>query len=177
LTKFCPLDQIPIFVRAGALLVLAPEMQFTGEKPWSPLTLDCYPHSGASDTATLYEDDGRTIAHTRGEFRKTEITASTDAATHTLKISIAAARGSFPGALAAREWILRFRRPAGWPEKLLPGEIKLNGARVENLVRLARQPATMPFGDPSGAPDGAVFEAKLPARAVNQSSAVEIHFR
>ncbi|MFM2294232.1 MAG: hypothetical protein RLZZ350_645 [Verrucomicrobiota bacterium] len=176
LTKFCPLGQIPIFVRAGALLVLAPEMQFTGEKPWSPLTLDCYPQPGATDTATLYEDDGRTIAHTRGEFRKTKITTFTDDATHTVKISIAAARGNFPGALAEREWIVRFRRPANWLEKLSPTEIKLNGQRVEKLARLMRQPAAMPFGDASGAPDGDVFEVRLPALPVTRAAEVSIKF-
>jgi len=50
----CPLDEIPIFVRAGAVLALAPEMQFTGEKPWSPVTLDVYPLPGTTATTTLY---------------------------------------------------------------------------------------------------------------------------
>jgi alpha-glucosidase (family GH31 glycosyl hydrolase) len=81
----CPLDQIPIFVRAGSVLALAPEMQFTGEKPWNPVTLDVYPLAGTTATTTLYEDDTRTVAYRRGEFRQTQITAAADDAAKTVR--------------------------------------------------------------------------------------------
>jgi len=55
-----PLDKMPVFVRAGALIPMWPAMQFAGEKPVNPLTLDVYP---AGETYfDLYEDDGRTRA-------------------------------------------------------------------------------------------------------------------
>ena len=174
---FSPLDQIPLFVRMGAILALAPEMQFTGEKAWSPVTLDFYPARHTTDTTLLYEDDTRTTAHTRGEFRKTPIKASTDDASRTLKFSVAAAQGNFPGALKERVWILRFRRPAGWPEKLLPAETKLNGLHIENPSPLPRQANAMPFGDSAGAPDADVFVIHLPAQSVSKPQTVEIKFR
>ena len=42
-TNDVPLDETPIWIKSGAVLPLAPEMQYTGEKPWDPVTLDCYP--------------------------------------------------------------------------------------------------------------------------------------
>ncbi len=37
-----PLDILPLWVRAGAIIPLGPEMAFTGEKPLDPLTLAIY---------------------------------------------------------------------------------------------------------------------------------------
>ena len=48
---------------------MAPDMKYTGEKPWDPLTLEVFP-SGDSDF-TLYSDDGTTYAYETG---KSEIT-------------------------------------------------------------------------------------------------------
>ncbi|RUA15184.1 MAG: alpha-glucosidase [Clostridia bacterium] len=65
-TRSAPLDVVPIYVRAGAVLPMGPEQQFTGEKPTSPLTLHLYPGSGVS---WLYEDDGETLAYRSGVAR------------------------------------------------------------------------------------------------------------
>ena len=70
-TSNVPLDQMPIYIRSGAVLPLAPEMQFTGETPWSPITLDLYPRAAETNSANLYEDDTLTTAYRRGEFRNT----------------------------------------------------------------------------------------------------------
>ena len=40
------LDRVPMFVRAGSILPLGPEMQYVGEKAWDNLELHVYP--GAS---------------------------------------------------------------------------------------------------------------------------------
>src|SRR5208283_2704032 len=77
-TNQVPLDQIPLFIRSGVMLPLAPEMQFTWEKPWSPVMLDLYPRAGETNTANLYEDDTLTTAYQRGEFRNTPITMLAD---------------------------------------------------------------------------------------------------
>ena len=50
-TNEVPLDQMPIYIRSGAVLPLAPEMQYTGEKPWNPITLDLYPRASETNTA------------------------------------------------------------------------------------------------------------------------------
>lgn len=43
LTRHAELDELPLYVRAGAILPLAPDMAHTGEKAWDPLTLMIYP--------------------------------------------------------------------------------------------------------------------------------------
>jgi alpha-D-xyloside xylohydrolase len=42
-TVACPLHQMPLFMRRGGLLLLAPDMAHTGEKAWDPVTVEAYP--------------------------------------------------------------------------------------------------------------------------------------
>jgi alpha-glucosidase (family GH31 glycosyl hydrolase) len=53
-----PLETVPMFVRAGAIIPLAPEMNYVGEKPWDLLTFNIYPDEKGLAATTLYEDDG-----------------------------------------------------------------------------------------------------------------------
>jgi hypothetical protein len=176
-TNDVPLGQIPIYIKSGAVLPLAPEMQFTGEKPWNPITLDLYPRSGETNTANLYEDDTLTTAYQRGEFRNTPITAMADDAAKTVSVAIGAAAGSFQGALDERAWILRIHPPADWPKNLAPADVRVNGEKINAQIHLLKHDAAaMPFGDKSGAPDADVFEITLPAAPVARSQSVEIPF-
>ncbi len=50
-----PLERLPLFVRAGAVLPMYPLMQHVGERPVDRLTLHVYPGEGSF---TLYEDEG-----------------------------------------------------------------------------------------------------------------------
>ena len=50
------LNRVPMFVRAGSILPLGPEMQYVGEKSWDNLEIRVYP--GADGSFTLYEDEG-----------------------------------------------------------------------------------------------------------------------
>jgi alpha-glucosidase len=59
-----PQNRIPVAVRAGAIIPMAPDMRNTAEGPWDPLTLEIFP-SGRSDF-TLYSDDGITFAYEQG---------------------------------------------------------------------------------------------------------------
>ena len=108
-------------------------MQFTGEKPWNPITLDLYPRAGETNTANLYEDDTLTTAYQRGEFRNTSIQLSADDAEKIVRVEIGAARGNFHGALKKRAWTLRIHPPADWPKNLAPSEMSVNGR--ENRTR------------------------------------------
>lgn len=61
-----PLDEMPIFVRAGAVLPIAPIMQYVGEKPIEQLTLKCY-YSADRTTSELYEDAGDGYDYKKGQ--------------------------------------------------------------------------------------------------------------
>ena len=75
-----PLDRIPAYVRAGAVIPLGPAMQYTAEKPVDPLSVHVYSFArqdlgGAAQTNafTLYEDDGVTSAYRQGTFQNTDL--------------------------------------------------------------------------------------------------------
>ena len=91
-----PYDEMPLHVRAGAILPVGPELQYADEKPADPLTLRVY--AGADGDFTLYEDDGASYGYERGEF--TRIPLHWDDAKQTL--TIGARTGAFPGMLAER---------------------------------------------------------------------------
>jgi PA14 domain/Glycosyl hydrolases family 31 TIM-barrel domain/Domain of unknown function (DUF5110) len=176
-TNSVPLDEIPIWIKSGAVLPLAPEMQYTGEKPWNPITLDLYPRVAETNHASLYEDDTLTTAYRHGAFRDTLVSSSADDATKTVDVEIGAAVGNFRGALKERGWALRIHAPADWPKDLAPVGVEINGQKTNAPIRhLARAATAMPFGDKSGAPDGDVFEISLSAAPVSKSLSLEIPF-
>jgi len=176
-TNDVPLGQISIYIKSGAVLPLAPEMQYTGQLPWDPVTLDLYPCAGETNSATLYEDDTLTTAYQRGEFRNTLIAASADDADRTVRVKIGAATGTFHGASKTRAWVLRIHPPADWPKDLAPAQVKANGKKINVPIhRLNRDVTAMPFGDQTGAPDAEVFEVSLPPAPVLHQQSVDIQF-
>jgi len=60
------LDRVPMFVRAGSILPLGPEMQYVGEKTWDNLEIRVYP--GADGSFTLYEDEGDGYNYEKGYY-------------------------------------------------------------------------------------------------------------
>jgi alpha-glucosidase len=75
ITADAPLERMPLYVRAGSVVPLAPVMQHTGEWPPDTLRLLVYPGSGES---WLYEDDGHTRAFQSGEFQVTRFECKED---------------------------------------------------------------------------------------------------
>jgi len=66
-----PLETMPVFAKAGAIIPMQPDMSHEGEKPLDPLTLDIYPSSVS--TFSLYEDDGLTLEYQQGKYAVTKI--------------------------------------------------------------------------------------------------------
>ena len=66
------LATMPLYVRAGSIQPLSPVKQYTDETVDSPLTLVVYP--GANGAFTLYEDDGKTFNHRKGEWMRIAMT-------------------------------------------------------------------------------------------------------
>ena len=97
---FLPFERIPLYVRAGSILPLGPDMEWSDEKPADPLELRIYP--GADGDFRLYEDDGVTYAYEKGAF--SVIPIHWDDASRTL--TLGAREGSFPGMLRERTFEL-----------------------------------------------------------------------
>jgi alpha-D-xyloside xylohydrolase len=91
-----PRERMPLFVRAGAIVPLGPEVQWTGENPQGPLTLHVFP--GADGTFTLYEDQGEDMGYARGEFARLPLHWDDKAR----QLTIGRREGQFPGMAATR---------------------------------------------------------------------------
>jgi len=105
ITAEAPYDQIPVFVRAGTILPLGPEIQYIGEKPTAPLTLQIF--TGADGHFTLYEDNGLTNDYEKGAF--TEIPLTYTDSTHTL--TIGPRQGAFPEMQTTRTFAITVTDP------------------------------------------------------------------
>ncbi len=66
----CPIDRIPLFVRAGSILPMTEDLQYADEVTEKPVTLRVY--RGADASFRLYEDAGDGYGYERGEYRVTE---------------------------------------------------------------------------------------------------------
>ncbi len=94
-----PLDKLPMFIKAGAIIPMYPEMLYDGQKPFDPVTLDVYP-SGKS-SFNLYEDDGTTQKYKTGAFARTVIDMNApvtpDAPGDQITLRVGAAHGTCDG--------------------------------------------------------------------------------
>jgi alpha-D-xyloside xylohydrolase len=102
ITAAAPLNRLPLYVRAGAIVPVGPAIEYTGQKPEEPLTLFVY--TGANGTFDLYEDDGLSYGYEKGEFSR--IALRYDDAKGELEIG--ARTGSFSGMVSARQFRVRW---------------------------------------------------------------------
>ncbi|MFI6848917.1 TIM-barrel domain-containing protein [Kitasatospora sp. NPDC050467] len=96
-----PLDTLPLFVKAGGVVPMWPQMNYTGEKPVSTLTYDVYARGNSS--FDLYEDDGTTRAYQSGAYARQRVDVTAPAAgTGDVTLSVGASTGSYAGKPASR---------------------------------------------------------------------------
>jgi len=94
-----PLEQMPVFVKAGSIIPMQPVMNYTDEHPPDTLMLAVYPVTGVSGQFTLYEDDGSTLAYQSGVFSQTALEQSSTSGIggSTLAIGIGQSVGVYSG--------------------------------------------------------------------------------
>jgi alpha-D-xyloside xylohydrolase len=97
-----PLDRLPLFVRAGSILPLGPDIEYAAEKPANPIEIRVY--RGANGTFTLYEDENDGYKYEKGVY--STIPLSWDESSH--RLTIGNRNGSFPGMLEARTFHIVF---------------------------------------------------------------------
>lgn len=79
-----PLDEIPVFVRAGAVIPHYPVMQYVREKPIETLDLHVY-FMTASRSSEMYEDDGDYYDYEQGNYRRRTFTLTGASSSLTLE--------------------------------------------------------------------------------------------
>jgi len=108
ITVEAPLERLPLFVRAGAIIPMGPVMQHSSERPLDELTLRVHPEG--TTRFTLYEDDGRTQGYREGRYARIlfECVAAPDAVT----VRIGAATGDASVVPVRRRYHLEMGGPA-----------------------------------------------------------------
>jgi alpha-D-xyloside xylohydrolase len=101
-TKETPLDIIPLYVKAGAILPSGPDVQYATEKKWDNLDIRIYP--GANGKFVLYEDENDSYNYERGIYS----TISFDWDDKKKTVTIGERKGSYPGMLDTRVFTISF---------------------------------------------------------------------
>ena len=118
-----PLDTIPLFVKAGSIIPMQPEMIYAGEKPVNVITLDVFPYGDSK--YDLYEDDNLTSKYKEGDYSITKITSSLK--DNRLIINISKPEGKYK---PSRHFYLA---KIHWNGKTAPQSVSENGSMVAKL--------------------------------------------
>mgnify|MGYP002623855955 CR=1 FL=1 len=124
ITVDAPYERMPLYVRAGSIIPVGPEIEWTDEKPADDLLIVIY--AGADSSFTLYEDDGLTYGYEKGE--SSRITFSWDDAAGTL--TIGRREGSYPGMIGNRSFrvvLCNEAQPFAWNPDAAGQEVKYSG--------------------------------------------------
>ena len=97
-----PLFRLPLYIRAGSIVPMGPEMQWSTEKPADPIELRVY--RGADGAFTLYEDENDNYNYEKGTYAT--ISFHWDEVHGVL--TIGDRQGSFPGMLTERTFQIVF---------------------------------------------------------------------
>jgi alpha-D-xyloside xylohydrolase len=93
---------LPLYIRAGSILPLGPDEEWSTEKPADPIELRIY--QGADGDFTLYEDENDTYNYEKGAYAT--IPLHWDEAHQTLVIGDR--KGQFPGMMDSRTFRVVF---------------------------------------------------------------------
>jgi alpha-D-xyloside xylohydrolase len=86
-----PIDILPVYVKAGSIIPIGPDVQYAAEKNWENLELRVYP--GADAEFTLYEDEKDNYNYEKGMYATTKIKWNDS----TRSLTVEDRQGKFPG--------------------------------------------------------------------------------
>jgi hypothetical protein len=138
-TLTVPLERMPVFARAGAIVPLQEYRPAGDTSPPARLVVEAYP--GRRGTFDLYEDGGDGLSYRRGAFARTRIGQRRRRGVTT--VSVGRARGAYAGGLRRRSYELRIFGSAR------PRKVTVAGRRLHRR--------------PPGAARGWWYDAKLRA--------------
>jgi alpha-D-xyloside xylohydrolase len=123
-----PLDKMPLYVRAGSIVPMGPEMEYALERPADTIELRIYP--GADGSFTLYEDENDGYQYEKGRFATTQL----DWVDGQRQLVIHATKGSFPGMLKHRVFrvvLVKTGRGTGvQPETVFDKTVEFSGREL-----------------------------------------------
>jgi alpha-D-xyloside xylohydrolase len=93
-----PLDRMPLFVRAGSIVPMGPEIEYAAQDPAGPIELRIYP--GADGKFDLYEDAGDGYDYQKGQHALIPLRWDDRSS----MLTIGTRTGSFPGMVEHRRF-------------------------------------------------------------------------
>jgi alpha-D-xyloside xylohydrolase len=128
-----PLDRVPLFVRAGSILPMGPEIEFAAQNPEGPIELRIY--RGADGKFDLYEDEGDSYDYEKGEHSVIPIRWDETSGVLTL----GKREGVFPGMVQQRTFrlvVVRSGHGAGpAPTDAADKQVSYTGTQVQINLR------------------------------------------
>jgi alpha-glucosidase len=115
-----PLERMPLFVRAGAILPSQQDMQYTDQFPIDPLTFDVYPEGSSS--REYYDDDGVSFANQKGVYLRQRI--SVESSPERVSVKISQRQGSFHP--PKRSIVVRVHLQASEPRAVKVGNMEVS---------------------------------------------------
>ena len=117
------INQIPVYVTAGAIVPMQPQMEYTGQKPIDPLILQIEPlRDNTTSAYSVYDDSSKGEDYKRGVCTWTDVDAKQSG--DDLTVEIAPVRGSYPGMIHEHGYEIRL--PGDWP----PADVTVNGTKL-----------------------------------------------
>ncbi len=136
ITVDAPLDRIPMFARAGAIIPTRQVVEFVDQAPIDPLTLEIYPQDKSS--REYYEDDGISYAYRKGVYLRK--TLSVLDRKDSLAVKMSSREGSYNP--PPRSLILKVHGQQTFPREVKLGERALPMVASPDLLRNTPEGAT-----------------------------------
>ena len=127
-----PINEVPLFVKAGSIIPMQPVMQYVGQYPADTIMLSIYPDPGIASSFTMYEDDGTSLDYQSGAFAETtfedEMTTAGSGGANVLNIFIGQSLGNYAGKRSSRVYICEVHKISYDPAAVQIGSLSLNRA-------------------------------------------------
>jgi alpha-D-xyloside xylohydrolase len=129
-----PLDRMPLYVRAGSILPMGPEIEYAVQNPGGPIELRIY--RGADGEFNLYEDAGDSYGYEKGQHSVIPIRWNENAGL----LTIGERKGSFPGMVEKRMFRIvvvgNGHGTGGEVTKEADKEVTYEGKEMQEVLRL-----------------------------------------
>ena len=116
------LDVLPVYVRGGTILPEQPVVQNADELPQGPIQISVYP--GPDCRGSLYQDDGNTLAYTRGEFFRMQFTC--ESRSDSLRFTFSTPQAGYKPWWSAMKIVF-------WGFTKGPRELSLDGKKISDF--------------------------------------------
>lgn len=126
-TTEAPIERIPMFARAGAIIPTQQVVQYVGEQPINPLTLTVFP--AETSQSIYYEDDDNSLDYKNGVSLERVISQRVGANTIELRLSKAIGSYSPP----KRSLVVQYVQLEKAPTSVTVGGVRLDRHRVKSL--------------------------------------------